>query len=154
MARRAVFDGLVAAGVVGDVAADHAAVGTGRVTGIQEAVFGSFPLQIPSDDARLAYGIHVVGIEFEDLVHPFQFDDDAVIDRDGATGDAGTSRTRRNRYKVFIGQFDDSCHFFCRTREDDDFRFMEIMGVPFFVSLVFFQVIFVGLDVFITNDLT
>ena len=30
MARRAVFNGFIAAGIVGDVAADHAAVGTGR----------------------------------------------------------------------------------------------------------------------------
>ena len=47
MARRAVFNGFIAAGIVGDVAADHAAVGTGRVPGIEEAVFGSFTLQVP-----------------------------------------------------------------------------------------------------------
>ena len=154
MARRAVFNGFIAAGIVGDVAADHAAVGTGRVPGIEEAVFGSFTLQVPSDDASLADGIHIVGIEFEDLIHPFQFDDHAVINRNSTTGNTGTSRARRNRNEVLIGQFDDSGHFFRRAREDDDFRFMEIMGVPFFVCLVSFQIIFVRLDVFITDDLT
>lgn len=74
--------------------------------------------QVTGDDPGLADG-HIVGIKGENLIHPFQFDDDAVIDRDSAAG-TGTGRTRRNRYQVFIGQFDD-LPLLPSSPEDDDF---------------------------------
>lgn len=117
-------------------------------------MFSRFPLQVTGDDPGLADGIHIVGIKGENLIHPFQFDDDAVIDRDSAAGNTGTGRTRRNRYQVFIGQFDDFRHFFRRAREDDDFRFMEIMRVPFFIGLISFEIIVIGLNELIPQDAT
>lgn len=77
-----------------------------------------------------------------------------MVDRDSAAGNAGTGRTRRNGNEVFVGQFNDFSHFFRRTREYDDFRFVEIMRVTFFIGLIPFQVIFVSLDEFIPQDIT
>ena len=62
-----------------------------------------------------------------------------MIDRDGTTGNAGTSSAWSNRYEVLIRQFDDRCYFFCRFREYDYFRGTEPIGVAFFISLIRLQ---------------
>ena len=58
-----------------------------------------------------------------------------MVYRDGTTGQAAATATGRDRNHVFIGQLHDGRYLFGRFREDDDFRFMEIMGVPFFVLI-------------------
>ncbi|SCI88739.1 Uncharacterised protein [uncultured Ruminococcus sp.] len=136
VARRAVFDGLVAAGVGRDVAADLAAVGAAGVAGIEQAVFVDRLLDDAGADAGLNDGVHVVRINFQDFVHAVQLHDHAAVDGDGAAGDAGAGCAGRNRHEVFIGELYDFRYLFRCFGEDDDFRRVEPIGVTFFVRLV------------------
>lgn len=48
-------------------------------------------------------------------------------------------------YQILVGQFHHFCHFFGGAGEYHHFRLLEEMGVPFFIGLVLFQILFIGL---------
>ena len=57
MARRTVFDGPVAAGVGGDIAADKAGVAAAGIAGVEQSLGLGCILQVRCADARLYDGI-------------------------------------------------------------------------------------------------
>ena len=71
MARRPVFDGPVAAGVGGDVAADEARVAAAGIAGIKEVLLFGRILEVRRADARFDDGIEAFGIDFKDFIHLF-----------------------------------------------------------------------------------
>ena len=154
VARRAVFDGFIAAGVVGDVAADLAAFGAGRIACVQQIMFPRFSLQIAGQYAGLAGSVHIVGVKFQNLVHAFQFDDDAVIDGNSAAGDAGAGRTGRQWNQILVRQLDDRRYFFRTAGKYDDFGLAEVNRISFFISLIRRQIVFIGFDEFIPYDVS
>ena len=74
-----------------------------------------------------------------------------MVNGDGTTGHAGTGRPGSNGNQVFVGQFHDGCHFFRAAREYHDFGFLKEMRIPFFISLVLFQIFFVRFDVMVAH---
>ena len=151
VARRPVLDSLVAACIVCNIAADLAGRCRRGISCIEQAMFFSFFLQLGAIDARLYDRVHGICIQFQDLVHPFQFYNHAMVDRNGATGHAGTCSPRRNGDKVLVGKFDNGCNFLCRTRENDDFWLFEKMRIAFLVGLVLIQSIFVVTNIFLPH---
>ena len=71
VARRPVFDGPVAAGVGGDVAADEARVPAAGIAGIKEILLLGSILKIRCAYARFDDGIEAFGIDFKDFIHLF-----------------------------------------------------------------------------------
>lgn len=80
VAGHAVFEAVCAAGIEGDVAADGADLLAAGVGGEVETVRGGGLGDVEIDDARFDDGDALEGIEFEDLVHLVEGDDDAIGD--------------------------------------------------------------------------
>ncbi len=72
MACCTVFDGFVASGIGGDIAADETTVAAAGVAGIQQIVFGGGLLDFFSPSAGLHDHEHIFRINFENLIHFFQ----------------------------------------------------------------------------------
>ena len=88
----AVDDGVRAAGVVADAAADAGAVGGGRIRRILEAVGGDLTGQLFKDDAGLDARPLFLGIHLKDVVEVLaEVEDDGVVD--GLAGQAGAAGT-------------------------------------------------------------
>ena len=152
MARRTIADGFIAAGVGSQVAADEAAVGTAGVAGIEQAFFVGCILDVDSADAGFDGHIHAIFIQFDDVVHPFHEQNDALISRDGATADAGTGTARRDRDVEAVGNLHDFRNFLGIRRQDNDFRRLPEGRCQAFIGFIDVQDICIGLDIFIADD--
>ena len=106
----AVLQAAQAARVGGDVAADGRPRGAGRVGRVPQAVFGHGGLEVVVDRARLHDAHQVVRVDFEDLVHPGQVEDDGAADRVGAAGQPGARAARHDRSAEFGADADDVLH--------------------------------------------
>ena len=99
----AVADGAQAAGIGSQVAADEAAFGAGRVTGIHEADFLGGILQVYRADTGFDGHVHAFFIQFENLVETVHAENQAAADRDGPVGQAGAAAADGNGEVVFVG---------------------------------------------------
>ena len=151
VARRAIADGFVAAGIRGQVAADEAAVGAAGVTGIHEVFRAGQVLDVDGAHAGFNDHVHAFFVDFEDFIHPFQEQYNAVIGRYGAAAYAGAGAARRDRYVVFVGNFHDLGNFFGRASGNDDFRQAPERRCQAFIELVVFQYFSIRLDVFFSD---
>ena len=136
MTGRAIAHSFVAAGVGSQVAADEAAVGAARVAGVQQAFRFSQILNVDRTHARFDNHVHVFFVDFQNAVHPFHQQDDAMVYRHGAAADAGAGASRRNGNVVFISDLDDFSHFFRIGRQHDDFRRAPIRRRQAFVRFI------------------
>ena len=100
-----VLDGLHAAGVGGDVAADggHLLAGEERVA---EAVLFDGLVEVGQGDGRLDGGDEVLAVDLDDPVHPLHREDDAAVDSDGAAGEPGAAAPDSDRDALLVGQFE------------------------------------------------
>ena len=89
-----VAEAVRAAGVERDVAADRADRLARRIRRVIETVLRRGGRHIEIDHARLDDGDPRLGIDPEDAIQPVQRDDDAVLDRHGATREAGAAAAR------------------------------------------------------------
>ena len=113
-----------------------------------------FSLQLASQYAGLASGVHIVGVKFQNFIHAFQFDDDAMVYGNSAAGDAGAGRTGRQWNQILVRQLDDRRYFFRTAGKYDDFGLAEVNRISFFISLIGRQIVFVGFDEFIPYDVS
>ena len=74
-----------------------------------------------------------------------------MVDGDGAAGHAGAGGPGSDGNQEFVGQFHHFRHFFRGAGEHHHFRFLEEMGVPFFVRLVLFQIFLIGLYIAVAH---
>ena len=132
----AIADGAQAAGIGGQVAADEAAFGAGRVAGIHETDFFGGVLQVYRADTGFDGHVHAFFIQFDDLVETVHAEDQAAADRDGTVGQAGAAAADGNGEVVFIGQFDDVRDFLGIGRRYGCFREMEYGRIGFIVCLI------------------
>ena len=152
MARRPVFDGPVAAGVGGDVAADEARVAAARIAGVEETfLFGRF-LQVRRAYTRFDDGIEAVFIDFQYLFHLFQRQDDAAVFRDGAAGQTRAGPAGDDREVAGIGQLDDGADLLGCFGKDDGFGHVMVSRVGHFVMGIRLHGVGVGDDVFRADD--
>lgn len=91
-----IFDSAVTAGVGSNVTADEARVPTAGVAAVEEAFLLNGFLENGRGDARFGNTDHVVFVDFDDVVHAFNRDDNAA-ERSNSTGcKARTSSTRNH----------------------------------------------------------
>ena len=93
-----------AAGAFGDVAADGAELGAGRVRRVVEALGLHLPFQPAQDDAGLHHRHQVVPIDFENAVQPGQDQHHPALDGHGPAAAAGPRPPGRDGKAVLIGQ--------------------------------------------------
>ena len=136
MTGRAVAHSFVAAGVGSQVAADEAAVGAARVAGVQQTFGLSQILNVNRTHTCFDNHVHTFFIDFQNAVHPFHQQDDAMIYRHGAAADAGAGASRRNGNVVLVGDLDDFGHFFRISRQHDDFRRAPIRRSQAFIRFI------------------
>mgnify|MGYP000329172480 CR=1 FL=1 len=75
--------------------------------GVQQAFGLSQILDIDRTHACFDNHVHTFFIDFQNAVHPFHQQDDAMIYRHGAAADAGAGASRRNGNVVLVGDLDD-----------------------------------------------
>ena len=103
----AVLDGLAAAGVLGDVAADVAGLQAHRIAGEEQALVGDGLVDLVGDDARLDDDHQVRRVDLEDAVHAVAQQDDAAHDRHGPAGEPAAGAARRDGNRLAVGQLHD-----------------------------------------------
>ena len=106
-ARRAVFDDLVAARVLRDVAADERRVAAARVAGVEQPARGRGSAYLGGHNAWLRRHGEVRLVDFEDSVHLLEAHDDSAVYGKRAAPTAPCPRPRgvtgmRSREAIFI----------------------------------------------------
>ena len=106
----AVEQGVGAAGVGGDVAAQGAGVLAGRVGGVVKAVAMGVGAEVGVDDAGFHDRAAVAGIDFEDAVHAGGGDHHAAAARNGPAAEPGPRAARHDWHAVLQRRLDDHLH--------------------------------------------
>jgi hypothetical protein len=126
----AVGEGVRAAGVFSDVAADGAGFPTGRIGREVEAVRFSGAGEFVIDDAGLDDGALIFDVEFENAIHAREDEHHAAGAGERAAGKSRAGAATDDGEMVLCGEFDDARDLFRCCRENDD------VGAAFFVRAV------------------
>ena len=114
----AVDDGVGAAGVVADAAADAGAVGRCGIGGVLEAVAGNLAGELIEDDAGLHARPLFFRIDLDDVVEVLaEIEDDGVVD--GLAGEAGAAGTGQDGDALAGTEFHDGLDIGGVTRDHD-----------------------------------
>ena len=113
-----VLDRAHPAGVRRDVAAERRAV-LARTHRIHETVRREGHVQLLQADARLHHGDVIVGVDFNDRIHPFQRQNNAVRTGDTGAGQARSGAACGHGDAKFVATTHDRGHFVGRTRAHD-----------------------------------
>jgi hypothetical protein len=148
----AVLDGLAAAGVVGDVAADLAGLDAHRIAGEEEAVLLDEERQVVRDQAGLDRDREVREVEVDDVAHALERQDDAAEDGDGAAGEPGAGAARRDGDAFPVGQAHHRGDLLRGARKHDRFGRMGVLGDAGLVVAVGFESFPIHQDVLVAHD--
>ena len=114
----AVDDGVGAAGVVADAAADAGAVGRGGIGRVLQAVGAHLAGELVQDDAGLNASPLLFGVDLEDVVEVLaEVHDDGVVD--GLAGQAGAAGAGQHGNALAGGELDDGLHVGSRAGNDN-----------------------------------
>ena len=96
----------------------------GALPGVGRKEMGRLQLGVQgvADDSRLHDHVAVVFIQFLDLVHPRQVQQDAALGGQGRTGNTGPGPTGHHRNFMGGGNLDHPHHLFGGLGENDDVR--------------------------------
>jgi hypothetical protein len=126
----AVGEGVRAAGVFGDVAADGAGFPTGRIGGEVETVRFGGAGELVIDDARLDDGALIFDVEFENAIHAREDEHHAAGAGERAAGKSRAGAAANDGEMVLCGEFDDARDMIrCCWKNDD-------VGTAFFNGAV------------------
>ena len=117
--RGAVGEGMGAARVLGDVAADGAGALAAGVRSVGEPMRSGGVAEVEVDDAWLDERGAVFDIDVEDGAHAIHADDDATLRRQGAAAEAGSRPARGDWEVVRAGNEDGFGHLLGVEREGD-----------------------------------
>ena len=118
--RGAVLDGALAAGVVGNHAAQGAHLRASRIGGKEKPVHGELLVQLGMDDARLDRHLHVVQVHGYDAVHPGEVHHDAALLGHRAAALSCARSPGDHRDMKFICKGKDLGHLPARQDPDDE----------------------------------
>ena len=110
--RYTVLNGTVTACIGCYVTADEARVPATRIACIEEAFFIDSFLKCRRCNTRFGNNNHIFFINFDDLVHAFNGDDNAAVNSYGTGSQTGPCCTGNHDNIVVITQFYNLCHFF------------------------------------------
>ena len=97
-----VLEGVRAAGVAGDVAADLGDLGRARVGREAQAALACESLDVAGGDARFDVHAPEQGVVLANLVQSLEAEHDAALDRDRAAGQPGAAAARGQRDVVLV----------------------------------------------------
>ena len=118
----AVDNGVRAASVVADAAADAGAVGGGGIRSVLEAVGGNLAGELFEDDAGLHAGPLLFGIHLQNIVEVLaEIQDDGVVD--GLAGEAGAAGTGQDGNAFARAKLDNGLYVGRVPRDDDSHGF-------------------------------
>ena len=126
--RDAILDGVAAARVFRDVAADMAGEHAHRVSRIGEPLFGGRGVYLAGDDARFGDGHEVFRVYFYYAVQPLVGDDYASAYGQRSARQPCAAAARGDRYHMPVGKFQYFGYFLSRSRRDDGIRQVTLAG--------------------------
>ena len=118
----AVREGVRAAGIFGNVAADGAGFLAGRIGRKMQSGVGDGGAEIGIHYAGLDGGALIFDINFQNAIHARKNCEDAALARKRAAGKAGAGAAPDQRNLISIREFDDAEDIGGRARKDDAVR--------------------------------
>src|SRR5215510_4438086 len=115
--------------VLGHVAADGAGLLAGGIRRVLKTLLLDRIAHPQIHHSRLSDDVTVEQINVHDPVHAAGADHDRGLYRQTTTAQAGSSAAGNKGDLLLVKKLDDCCHFFGRTREDDDLRSGFLQGV-------------------------
>src|SRR5215217_1440990 len=117
---KAVLQAVDAAGVLSQIAADGGDDLAGRIWGVVVALVGDLLAHPHVDDARLDYDALVRDVHLQNLAHPGEYDQNARLDRQGPTREAGSRAAGNKGNPLLVAELDYLLDVFAALREDDE----------------------------------
>src|SRR5215211_590740 len=117
---KAVLQAVDAAGVLGQVTADGGDDLAGRVWGVVVALVGDLLAHPHVDDAWLDHDALVRDVYLQDLAHPGEHDQNARLDRQGPTREAGPRAACNKGNTLIVAELDHLLDVFACLGEDDE----------------------------------
>ena len=130
----AVGEGVRAAGVFGDIAANGAGFPTGGVGCKVEAVWFGGAGEFVVDDAGLDDGAAIFDVEIENAVHAREDEHDASSAGERAAGKAGAGAAADDREMLYRGKFDDARNVFGGIGKNDEVWTALLDGAVVFIK--------------------
>ncbi|MDB6016790.1 MAG: hypothetical protein JWR19_1279 [Pedosphaera sp.] len=134
VAGNTVFQATRAAGIGGDVATKSAIGTAGGIGRIEEATCLDGGLKLLRDDARLHDGDEIIGIDFLNLLHPSQGQDDAAMRRNTAADITETCAAGGNGDAMALSKFEECGNRLSTARQNYGVRL--VGSEPFIAGML------------------